>query len=245
MQVILDALVGALNNRPKLPDTMVFMFGDTTFWCEESALNFTMDSLIQVFLREVKRIIEQRQADLPVKAVSARDPWIIFVKLNWKPDKAIDSVPEYPRKRRLFNKLLDAVARPRGVNTILLHEINDKVDPDFFLSHGELSQKGYRQVWNSLSNAIRDFHQIGHQKKKVYTVMAKNTTANKEVDSSLYSSDDELFADKRGVPGLDANRFLDTKIQNKRRHSKFSKGYRKQNNTKWAKPPATDTKYFF
>lgn len=189
VEVILSSLIGALNNRPKLPDMMVIMLGDTKFWCDDQSLKFTMDTVLKALIKEIKRIIEIRQRDLPLKALGP-DPRIFFVKLNWKPEKALDSVPQYPLRRRTFNKLLDAIVRPRGANTILLHEINDKFDPDLFLGHGDLSQKGYRQIWASLSNAIQDFMTLGHQQKKVFTILANQKGKHNEVDSSCYSSDD-------------------------------------------------------
>lgn len=189
VEVILNTLTGALNNRPKPPDILVVMLGDTKFWCDANALTYTMDSIIKIMLKEIRRILQVRQKDLPVKA-QKEEPRLFFVKLNWKPEKSIDSVPGYPKKRRTFNKLLDTVVRPRGANTILLHEINDKLDPNLFLAHGDLSPKGYRQVWSSLSKAIQDFLSLGHRKKKVYT---SKPNFMSEVDSPLYSSDDDLI----------------------------------------------------
>lgn len=190
IELILNSLVGALNNRSKLPDMMVFMLSNTKFWCDESALNFTMDTLIKSMIKEIQRIIQTHQRDLPVKAVGP-DPKKNFVKLNWKPDKAVDSVPMYPKKRRTFNKILDTIVRPRNVSTILLHEINDKLDPDLFLTHGDLSQKGYQQVWASLSEAIQDFMTIGYQKKKIYSVKPRQMDIRQKEPFSLCSSDDD------------------------------------------------------
>lgn len=199
IEVILSSLVGVLNNRPKLPAMIVVMLGDTSFWCNDQSLKFTMDSMLKVLLKEINRIVQLRRRDLPLKALG-RETRLFFVKLNWKPEKAVDSVMFYPRKRRTFNKLLDAVVRPRGVNTILLHEINDKLDSELFLSHGELSQKGYRQIWASLSGAIQDFQKLGHQQKKIYSVMSKNTAhqpkIRNEVESSYYSSDDDTITNE-------------------------------------------------
>lgn len=105
MEVILGSLVCALNNRPKPPHIIIIMLGDTKFWCDDYALKFTMDTLLKVLLQELKRILETRSDDLPLKARSD-EPRFFFVKLNWKPEKSIDSVPGYPTKRRTFNKLL-------------------------------------------------------------------------------------------------------------------------------------------
>lgn len=174
MEVIISTLVGALNNRPKLPHSLVIMLGDTKFWCNQQALQFTMDTLLINLLMEINKVIQTRQRDLPVKAVG-KDPVIFFVKLNWKPENAIDSVPNYPKKRRTFNKLLDTIVKPREAFTIMLHEINERFDKDFFLGHGDLSQKGYRQIWVSLSEAIQDFDFRGHQQAKNYSVMEKHT----------------------------------------------------------------------
>lgn len=208
VEVILNSLIGGLNNRPKLPHTIVVMLGDTNFWCEPQALRFTMDSIIHCLLKEIKRIVQARQEDLPLKAVGV-DPAIFFVKLNWKPDKAVDSVIGYPKKRRTFNKLLDSIVRPRGGNTITLHEINERYDETLFLAHGELSEKGYRQVWNSLSEALEDFEHIGKQKRKDFSLLDTQFNKTIEVDSSMISSDDEFITD--------ATSLATPKMQNKRR----------------------------
>lgn len=211
VEVVLYSLIGALNTRPKLPQIIVVMLGDVKFWCESQALKFTMDSILMILLREIKRIVEARQQDLPVKAVGP-DPAIFFVKLLWKPEKAIDSVSGYPQKRHTFNKLLDSIVRPRGANTITLHEINDRCDEDLFLTHGNLSEKGYRQIWKSLSEAIGDFEQIGKQKRKVFAPLDKHRVTNFEVDSSIVSSEEEFLQEptRQDTP----------QIQNKRRFNR-------------------------
>lgn len=221
VEVILTTLIGVLNTRPKLPHTLVIMLGDIRFWCDAQALRFTMDTIIKSLVKEIKRIIEQRQRDLPVKAVG-RDPLIFFVKLNWKPEKAIDLVSAYPKKRRTFNKLLDSIVRPRGGNTILLHEINEKFDENMFLNHGELSDKGFRQIWASLSDALQDFETYGHQQKKEFVSVSQKETVF-EVDSSDIIFDQNQFNIEpctdniRDVPNT-------PRIQNKRRFNKNQKG---------------------
>lgn len=223
VEVIISSLIGALNNRPKPPNVIVVMLGDTKFWCEEQALKFTMDTLLTVLMAEIKRCLQTRQGDLPLKA-QGDESRLFFVKLNWKPEKALESVPFYPRKRRTFNKLLDAIMRPRGANTILLHEINDKLDADLFLGHGELSPKGYQQVWASLSEAIRDFETKGHQKKKVYSLMAKRTEKLSGNDMLLDSSDEDYnFKEKHLKETVNK-----PSLQNKRRFNKKKKDYKYQ-----------------
>lgn len=219
VEIILNSLIGALNNRPKLPHTIVVMLGDTKFWCDAQTLKFTMDTIIKSMLKEIKRIVQIRQRDLPLKAVG-QDPAIFFVKLNWKPEKALESVSSYPKKRRTFNKLLDSIVRPRGGNTILLHEINGMLDEQLFLSHGDLSEKGYRQIWQSLSEALEDFETLGHQKKKEFAVL-KQAQKSFEVDSSMISSEDDdkiLFVDDTNP--LRGRGDITPRIQNKRRFNK-------------------------
>lgn len=226
VEVILSTLVAGLNNRPKLPDVIIVMLGDVKFWCEPQALRFTMDTIIKSLLKELRQIIQARQKDLPVKA-NGKDPTLFFVKLNWKPEKALDSVSFYPKKRRTFNKLLDSIVRPRGCSTILLHEINGKLDQNLFLSHGELSERGYRQVWSSLSEAIHDFENLGHQKKKDYSLMNKNTpniSSQVDVDLSPVSSDDAFRLDSDQDVNDIQNFGNDCpQIQNKRRVNKTGK----------------------
>lgn len=221
IEIIISTLISALNNRPKLPNKIIIMLGDTKFWCEANALRFTMDVLLKVFLQELKRIISTRQQDLPPKAVG-EDPELFVVKLNWKPEYALDSVSSYPKKRRTFNKLLDTVFRPRGVKTIMLHEVNATLDPDLFLTHGELSEKGYRQVWKSLSVAIQDFNAKGHQKKKVFSVKEKLPFGFEMKDTfrDLSSDEDSIANSGRLAFSNDDN----PTIQNKRRNKKGKNG---------------------
>lgn len=163
VELITSSLVDILNTRPKLPQKLIVVLGDIKFWCDNDALDFTMDYILMGLLKEIKRIIQMRQEDLPAKAVGD-DPQIYMVKLHWKPEKAIDTVPMYPKKRRTFNRLVDNTMHPRGVKTISLNEITVKVDDNFFLAHGSLSELGYRQVWKSLSEALCDFDTLGYQK---------------------------------------------------------------------------------
>lgn len=226
LEVILSSLIGALNNRPKLPHKLIVMLGDTKFWCDEQALLFTMDTFITVLLQELKRVIMERQEQLPVKSAGV-DPAIFMVKLCWKPDNALDSVPQYPRKRCMFNKLLDEIVRPRGVRTVILHEINTTLDKNLFLNHGDLSEKGYRQIWKSLSEAVNDFDVRGHQQKKTFNVMVKLTAHNSEVDSLplVCEEDDdianqELRTGRRVIPMIHV-KWRNTKPAKKKQFSKF------------------------
>lgn len=177
VEVITTLLVTMLNTQPKLPHTIVVLLGDTKFWCDDIALKYAMDTIMIGLLKEIKRIIQLRQRDLPPKAVSP-DPLIYFVKLHWKPENAIDSVWMYPKKRRTFNRLLDSIMRPRGVKTISLNEITVKVDKGFFLNHRSLSERGFRQIWKSLSEAISDFDNFGHQNLVDFDVKSQNQVAN-------------------------------------------------------------------
>lgn len=172
-EIITASLVAMLNNRPKLPHTLVMLLGDTKFWCEDNALKYCMDTILIGLLKEIKRIIALRQSDLPPKAV-AQDPLLYFIKLHWKPDNAVDSVPMYPKKRRTFNKLLDTIMRPRGVHTISLNEITVKIDKNFFLNHGSLSELGLRQIWKSLSNALSDYDTYGYQQLIDFELKTQN-----------------------------------------------------------------------
>lgn len=61
VEVIVSSLIGTLNTRPKPPDILVVMFGDVKFWCEPQALRFTMDSIIKVLLKEIRRVLQLRQ----------------------------------------------------------------------------------------------------------------------------------------------------------------------------------------
>lgn len=193
VEVILNSLVGVLNNRPKLPHIIIVMLGDVKFWCDQQALKFTMDTIIKSLIKEIKRVVETRQRDLPLKVIGP-DPPIFFVKLNWKPENALHSVPLYPKQRRTFNKLLDSMVRPRGGNTITLHKINDKFDKDLFLGHGDLSEKGYRQIWKSLSEAIEDFENFGHQQRKDFAVLGKCKEVVHGVDQLADLSEEDTTA---------------------------------------------------
>lgn len=201
-EVITSSLVHMLNTRPKLPQIIIVVLGDIKFWCDEIALQFTMDFILNGLLKEIKRISELRQEDLPAKAVG-QDPQLYMVKLHWKPDKALDSVPMYPKKRRTFNRLVDTTMRPRGVKTISLNEITTKVDDNFFLGHGSLSELGYKQVWKSLSEALRDFNTFGYQKpidfvpKKDHRMLTVYTSNESDGEMDNFNPDNRRVKIKR------------------------------------------------
>lgn len=231
-ELITSSLVDILNTRPKLPQVLIIMLGDVKFWCDEEALDFTMDYILIGMLTEVKRILQTRQEDLPSKAVGY-DPQIYIVKLHWKPDKAVDSVPMYPRKRRIFNRLVDTTMRPRGVKTISLNEITVKVDENFFLAHGSLSEMGYRQVWKSLSEALRDFDIRGYQKPVDFLPKDQPAEWTREVAPSQYTSNE---SDDDGLSGYKPlkrrvklkKRNFGRQQQGKRRMKNFHPNYSSQ-----------------
>lgn len=178
-EIITASLVNMLNNRPKLPNTLIVLLGDIKFWCDENALKYAMDTILIGLLKEIKRVIALRQRDLPKKAVGP-EPVIYFVKLHWKPESAVDSVAKYPKKRRTFNRLLDSIMRPRGTKTISLNEITTKVDKNFFLNHGSLSESGLKQIWKSLSDAIMDYDNFGYQKLIDFEVKPQHLNINNQ-----------------------------------------------------------------
>lgn len=191
VELILSTFVQALNTRPKLPSIIVTCLGDTKFWCDNDALKFTMDTILIGLLKELKRIIQTRQRDLPQKAVGP-DPELFFTKLHWKPEGAIDTVLLYPKKRRTFNRLLDTIMKPRGAKTVNLNELTTKVDPDFFLGHGALSEQGFRQVWKSLSEAIHDYNNLGYQRQVDFI---QNTASSMRNTFDEVSSNDSDVGD--------------------------------------------------
>lgn len=206
VEIMTSSLVTMLNTRPKLPQVLVIVFGDIKFWCDNDALKYTMDFILIGLLREVKRIIQDRQRDLPPKAVG-EDPQIYMVKLHWKPEKSIDTVHMYPKKRRTFNRLVDTTMKPRGVKTISLNEITVKVDSNFFLGHGSLSETGYRQVWKSLSEAIQDYNTLGYQKqvdfapktdyKPVPALLPQYSSCDSDIDDNVFERDTRKFQFKK------------------------------------------------
>lgn len=174
VKTVLDSLLNAFEEKPVPPHTLVVFLDDNAFWCDDQLMSQAkikdkpMYRVLSAMMLEIRRIIEKRIRQLPIKCVPEYTTRIFITKLTFRPDDADGTPKNFRVKRRDFNKLLDSIAEDKDVRTINLDEITPKVDSTFFLAHGALSNKGYNQIWLSLNNAIEDYDLHGGQRPKKF-----------------------------------------------------------------------------
>lgn len=168
VKAVIDALITALHERPIPPHTLCILLDDSNFWCDSMLLDYNMDMILTTLIREIIRVLETRTRDLPLRCVPDFTTKVIISKLTFRPEDAVGIVPGFREKRRKFNNQLDQIADQKRIRTISFDEITPKFSEAIFQSHGNLAKDGYRQIWNSLSNAIEDLDLLGAQRPKVF-----------------------------------------------------------------------------
>lgn len=189
VKTVLDSLLNAFEEKPVPPHTLVILLDDNNFWCDDLLLtqdkNKPMTRIVNTMLIEIRKILEKRIRQLPIKCIPEYTTRIFVGKLTYRPDDAHGIPENFKSKRREFNRLLETLATDKGHQTISLDEITPKVDGAFFLTHGTLSNKGYNQIWLSLSNAIEDYDLHGNQKIKTF----KNSEQNRDTIDKYYTTE--------------------------------------------------------
>lgn len=104
--LLLNLFVDMLNQKAKLPHTLVIVINDHKFWNQTDLLQFQMERLIRKFIKEIQKIAEQRNFSLPIKAVNWNYPRLFITKALPLPNN-MESYPKgFKANRRKYNKLL-------------------------------------------------------------------------------------------------------------------------------------------
>lgn len=258
VKTVLDTLLHAFEEKPVPPHTLVVLLDDNSFWCDDQLMPNTRDKpmyrVLNAMMLEIRRIIEKRNRQLPIRCVPEYTTRLFVTKLTFRPDDAQGIPQNFRVKRREFNKLLDLVADNKEVRTITLDEITPKVNNAFFLAHGALSNKGYNQIWLSLNNAVEDIDLHGGQRHKRFLPQESETNAE-EVEEyytrpvgiiqNSYdadaSSDDEQYQGQQRIQSVVVTtdnrqrkpRYFSKKHKASQHRTNFWRGHKQVSNKTW------------
>lgn len=153
--IILNALVDTLNVKAKVPHTLVVMLNDYRFWNDTDLLASQMDRILNRFLKEIRRIVEARNESLPARAVNWDYPRIFITRPLPMPNDMARPYPKgFKANRRKYNKILLRCAELLNYTLINFTEFTKENDNGFFTQNGDITPKGYRNVWTTISDSI-------------------------------------------------------------------------------------------
>lgn len=152
--VILNDLVDTLNVKAKVPHTVVIMINDHRFWNDTNLLTYQMERIINRFIREIRRIVEARNNSLPPRAVNWEYPRIFVTKALPMPNNMQSYPKGFKANRRRYNKLLLRGEEQNDYQSINLPEFTSENENGLFTFDGRITQKGYRSLWVTISDAI-------------------------------------------------------------------------------------------
>lgn len=199
--LILNALVDTLNIKAKVPHTLVIMINDHRFWNNTDLLTFQMERLIKKFVREIRRIVEDRNLSLPPRAVNWDYPRIFFTKPLPLPNNMIKPYPKgFKANRRKYNKILQREEIDNNYKSINLPEFTCENENKLFTLDGLITPKGYRVLWTTISDAI---HKADNQHRiNMNKVTAKHLSA--QISLTKQEIRDGINIDEEGISYLDS-----------------------------------------
>lgn len=180
--IILDALVDTLNQKAKVPHTLIIVINDYRFWNNADLLQYQMDRIIARFIKEIKRIAEARNLSLPPRAVNWDYPRIFITRALPLPNNMDRPYPRgFKANRRRYNRTLLRGESELGYRSINLPEFICDNSNHLFMTNGSLTAKGFRSFWTSISDAV---HKADNQDRIMLNkVRAKQLAAQIAVTS--------------------------------------------------------------
>lgn len=148
---IQNSLVKLMNDRWKLPNYILLLFSnkcvnDTLHYAQY--LHIPMNALGDF----INRVIFERNAELPTRALRATDPQIVLIRTVSKSEK-FQEMNNFKNKRRTFNKAVQRLAERSNFRAINIDEIMPK--RDLFEENGGLAQTGFATFWSCINIDIR------------------------------------------------------------------------------------------
>lgn len=195
--LLLNVLVDTLNAKAKIPHTLVIVLNDHKFWNQSfDLLQFQMERIITKFIKEIQKIVEARNWSLPPKAVNWDYPRIFITKVLPLPNGMECPYPKgFKTNCRKFNKLLLRGEVPNKYFTINMAAFTCENDNNLFNKKGGLTDKGFREFWVAIRDAIHksdNARRIKENKMKAKMIAKQITLNNGDVNQYNDKSDGNL-----------------------------------------------------
>lgn len=201
--IILNALVDTLNIKAKVPHTIVIIINDHRFWNDADLLTYQMERILHRFIKEIKRIAEARNTSLPPRAVNWNYPRLFLTRALPLPNNMTRPYPKgFKPNRRRYNRLLQKSEDHCRYTTINFPEFTCDNDNKLFEQDGSISNKGYTQLWATISDAV---HKADNQERiNMNRARAKQLSAQitltKEEMKHPFKSEANTWSDIDALP---------------------------------------------
>lgn len=163
LSMITNAFTRGLNERARLPHTVVLLTSSKFFAKQETFLPSEADKKIRWILKQVDHLLKSRKADIPYKSHQGQWTCVVWAQIlpthadMWKLQaaKRRDQSP-FPERLTRFNKLLNKICTAK--NHFFL-EIKDIIDTDGkALSRytGNPTDYGFELIFKEITRTIKN-----------------------------------------------------------------------------------------
>lgn len=193
--IIVNNYISTLNDvdSAKVPHTIVILWNDYRFWNNSDLLQHQMKRILHKFVKEIKKITEIRNFDLPEKAANWSFPIIFISQPLPLPNNMTTRYPDsYKSNRRRFTRLLQKGEAKDGYITINFDEFTCENKNKFFNKNGTIAPEGYDYIWLAVSEAIQSNDEC--QEKLIRRAKAKQLAAL-EPDKQSPKQDQDINID--------------------------------------------------
>lgn len=216
--LILHSYISALNEplNAKIPDVIVILWNDYRFWNSADLLKKQMTKVIHKFIKELKKITEIRNYDLPQKAANWDNPRIFINKPLPLPNNMTTKYPpSFKSNRRRFCKLLHKGSVKDGYTLLSFEEFTSDNANKFFHQNGTIAEEGYNHIWSVVSDTI-------HKNDKHLAKIARKVKAKELATIPEAQSTDCDESDMDGIWNADSENSTPTTKQSPARRSLLS-----------------------
>lgn len=194
--IVLNDFVDTLNIKAKVPHTLVILMNDYRFWNDANLLTHQMERILSRFLKEIRRIAEDRNNSLPPRAVNWGYPRVFITKALPLPNNMAKPYPKnFKANRHNFNKLLQRGQALDNYTVINLPEFTSENENQLFTKEGGITKKGYRSLWIAVSDAIHradNLDRINRNKAKAKQLSAQISLTTEELNDGNISDVESL-----------------------------------------------------
>lgn len=168
-----NAFTRALNERNRLPHTIILITSAKFFSKQETFLPSEADKKIRWIFKEIDHLTRSRRADMPYKAHMGRRLRILWVQVLpihadvWKLEaaKKRDRSP-FPERLTRFNKLLSKICLAKNHHFVQVHDIIDTDGKSLSRYTGNPTDYGFELLYRELTRTIKGLDVKAKQEEK-------------------------------------------------------------------------------
>lgn len=173
LNMICNAFTRALNERPRLPHTVIIITSAKFFSKQETFLPSEADKKIRWILKEMDHNLKTRKEDIPYKSHQGQRTRIIWMQVLpthadvWKLDAARkrDQSP-FPERLTRFNKLLDKICTAKNHYFLEIKDIIDTDGKALSRYTGNLTDFGFELVFKEITRSVKFLDNKAREQEK-------------------------------------------------------------------------------